>query len=202
MQRSTITVDDFCRAETEEFISGRTLDDVLGDALEPFYRDHEHEFSTPRLPHQHAIQYPLRHEPGQRHPLWWRYSAPESRDATPEVLQLARLGVLGDQELALLRRQHEHELDNTRWLGRHEKLFRRSPLWWLFGAEPRDDGSELAQLVRLDALDDRERKILRDGPTAETCRGNNEGDHPRFWCRHLTPDERLALGFPLLGAAD
>ena len=170
--------------------------ELFADAehVEAFYREHHATFNTMRTrgdgrhPH-HA----LHHDPGRRHPLWWRHDSPEPRDESGnEYLQLKALGVLKDDEIAELKRQAA-ESDRKLHCNPHTNLptpFRRPPSFWEFVAsEPRDESAfESSQLIRLGVLTDLEQRILDDPRAAAAIlpgRGN---------CYHLPDDERELLG--------
>jgi hypothetical protein len=148
---------------------------------------------------------------------WWQFSAPEPRDATKpewyvyrnrnhpgdidyadEWYQLLRLGVLAEdfvreQTAGYVRihvaNQNEHQ---------GYRVFRRPLAWWLWHSPaPRDPAKcELAQLVAMKVLLDREQKILdgdRNSMRDFTARHDSK---PDTWLKFLRDEERRLIGLP------
>jgi hypothetical protein len=98
---------------------------------------------------EHGDEAMARCQPCRRPWAWWRLAAPESRDfAIHEEEQLHRFGLLS-----------ETEIDKARSVRCHAELFRRPWIWWHDHGGRDYEIPEAAQLDRLGAFTERERRI-------------------------------------------
>jgi hypothetical protein len=128
------------------------------DALRIFYEANRADFAAMA-------------KPGERHPLWWQFDAPEPRDENwPEVAQLHSLRLLTADEITTLRQEAVAEDKQLHFAPWHNGLpFRRSAIFWMFiAAEQRaPDVYESSQLARMGVLTDIEKQII-DSPQHAT----------------------------------
>lgn len=168
------------------------------------------------LAHRHTIEAEYNpRNPLQRCWAWWQFSSPEPRDDSKpewytraplewpysqdvdEWYQLLVLGELDEQVIcaATAEETARHVRNANRNQGFLE--FRRPLAWWLWHGPARRDESklEVAQLVALNTLNDREREILAGN--LEAGRWYDGGDASHL-LKHLLPAERELLGMPQL----
>ena len=171
------------------------------ETAERFYREHMHMFLTMDTT---SNAHPFNHGPGERADAVWRWTLipdhgpvrrivpdPESPETTTELPMQWSGSQPYECQAAYLHRIDAMSAEEEELVWQEFSInrkvrycFRRPWIWWhRESPQPRDPAKwELAQLIQLDALSEREREIL---------------DHPgvlRNDVRHLFDEELLLLG--------